>query len=84
MFDFKGIHIFGEKNTEQYLWDLRDFEESSFTKTASNTVRFEHEYIIACYKNIKKLYRYKEFRFQNREDFKSVLYTLRAAQPYLH
>ncbi len=64
--------IFGEKNTEQYLWDLRDFEESSFTKTASNTVRFEHEYIIACYKNIKKLYRYKEFRFQNREDFSNI------------
>lgn len=62
--------IFGYKNIETYVWNLSDFTESSFTKTASNTVRFEHEYIIACYKNEnKKLSRYKEYRFIDRDDF---------------
>lgn len=61
--------IFGEDMVERYIWDLADFEESSFTKTASNTVRKEHEYIIACYKKEMKLGRYSEFRFADREDF---------------
>jgi len=62
--------IFGYDNVEKYIWNTSDFTESSFTKTASNTVRFEHEYIIACYKSKdKKLFRYKEFRFSDREDF---------------
>lgn len=64
--------IFGENNVETYIWDLRDFEESSFTKTASHTVRFEHEYIIACYKNNKKLSRFTEYRFKDREDFSNI------------
>ncbi|HEG2606902.1 site-specific DNA-methyltransferase [Campylobacter sp. W0066.1] len=61
--------IFGEENVETYIWNLSDFEETSFTKTASKTVRFEHEYIIACFKNIKSLGRFKEYRFSDREDF---------------
>lgn len=61
--------IFGEENVETYIWNLSNFEETSFTKTASKTVRFEHEYIIACFKNIKSLGRFKEYRFSNREDF---------------
>ena len=61
--------IFGEDNVEQYVWNLSDFEESSFTKTASNTVRNEHEYIIACFRKVKTLSRYTEFRFINRDDF---------------
>ena len=61
--------VFGEGNVEQYIWNLSDFEESSFTKTASNTVRNEHEYIIACYKSTKKLNRYEEYRFIDRDDF---------------
>jgi adenine-specific DNA-methyltransferase len=61
--------IFGEDNVENYIWQLGDFTESSFTKTASNTVRFEHEYLIACYKNNKRLGRYEEYRFGEREDF---------------
>ncbi|EGK12227.1 type III restriction-modification system EcoP15I [Kingella kingae ATCC 23330] len=60
--------IFGESNVEQYVWNLSDFEESSFTKTASHTVRFEHEYIIACYKKNKSLGRYKEYRLLDRTD----------------
>lgn len=59
--------IFGEYNVEVYIWDLRDFEESSFTKTASNTVRFEHEYILSIFKSEKKLNRYQEYRFANKE-----------------
>lgn len=61
--------IFGEDFVEEYIWSLSDFEESSFTKTASNTVRREHEYIIACFKSEVSLGRYTEFRFSDREDF---------------
>lgn len=61
--------VFGEENVETYVWNLSDFEESSFTKTASNTVRQEHEYIIAAFKNEKKLNRYTEYRFIDRNDF---------------
>lgn len=57
--------IFGEDNTENYIWDLRDFSESTFQKTASKTVRFENEHIIACYKKEKSLSKYKEYRFIN-------------------
>ena len=61
--------IFGEENVEIYIWNLSDFEETSFTKTASKTVRFEHEYVVACFKNIKSLARFKEHRFVDRDDF---------------
>lgn len=61
--------IFGEENVEVYIWNLSDFEETSFTKTASKTVRFEHEYVVACFKNIKSLARFKEHRFVDRDDF---------------
>ena len=59
--------IFGEQNVEIYIWDLADFEESSFTKTASHTVRAVHEYIIACYKSQKKLGRFKEYRLRDKD-----------------
>ncbi|AYQ57121.1 adenine-specific DNA-methyltransferase [Bathymodiolus thermophilus thioautotrophic gill symbiont] len=64
--------IFGEKNVEAYIWNLSDFTESSFTKTASHTVRVEHEYIIACYKKHKKLGKYKEYRLREREDLSNI------------
>lgn len=64
--------IFGEDNTEIYIWNLSDFEESSFTKTASNTVRRENEYIVAAYKKEKKLGRYKEYRLINRDDLSNI------------
>ena len=64
--------VFGAENVEQYVWNLSDFEESSFTKTASNTVRFEHEYFIACYKSKKSLGRYKEYRLIDRDDLSNV------------
>lgn len=61
--------IFGEEKVEIYVWDLQDKTEGSFTKTASNTVRKTHEYILACFKNEKKLGRYLEYRFKDRNDF---------------
>lgn len=61
--------IFGDNKVETYVWNTSDFSESSFTKTASNTVRFEHEYLMACYKTEKKLQRYEEYRFLDRTDF---------------
>lgn len=61
--------IFGEENVELYVWNLSDFEESSFTKTASNTVRKEHEYILVAYRSNPKLGRYTEYRFIDRTDF---------------
>ena len=64
--------VFGEENTEIYMWDLIDFEESSFTKTASNTVRKDHEYIIAAYKKQKKLGRYEEYRLELRDDLSNI------------
>ena len=59
--------IFGKENVETYIWSLIDFQESSFNKTPSNTTRMEHEYIIACFKQSKKLGRYKEFRLKNKD-----------------
>lgn len=51
--------IFGERNVEQYIWCLQDKSEGSFVKTAGLTVRKEHEYIIACFKdNSKRFNRY--------------------------
>ena len=62
--------IFGRERCEVYIWDLRNFEETSFTKTASKTVRKEHEYVIACYmSDNKNLGKYKEYRFIDRDDF---------------
>jgi adenine-specific DNA-methyltransferase len=61
--------VFGEECCEQYIWSLQDFEESSFTKTASNTVRKEHEYVVVGFKDKVSLDRYEEYRFKDREDF---------------
>lgn len=64
--------VFGEGSVEQYIWNLSDFEESSFTKTASHTVRFEHEYLLACYKSKKSLGRYKEYRLIDRDNLSNI------------
>ncbi len=64
--------IFGEENTETYVWNLSDFEESSFTKTASNTIRMEHEYIVASFKKNKYLERYEEYRLKHRVDLSNI------------
>lgn len=55
--------VFGEVGTELYIWDVR--ERGKLPKTAKNTVRKEHEYIIACFKNgeSKKLNKYKSLKY---------------------
>ena len=40
--------IFGPKQTELYVWDVR--EPGTMPKTAKYTVRKEHEYILACFR----------------------------------
>lgn len=54
--------IFGFDRVESYIWYLNDKSEGSFEKTPSNTVRIEHEYIIACYKGTPKLGKYSSIR----------------------
>jgi adenine-specific DNA-methyltransferase len=61
--------VFGEGYVEQYIWNVQDSEEGSFPKTASHTVRKEHEYIIAGFKDKISLGRYEEYRFKDRKDF---------------
>lgn len=53
--------VFGEENTEQYIWCLQDKTEGSFVKTAGYRVRKEHEFIIAAFLSKEKRFnRYKE------------------------
>lgn len=61
--------LFGEHNTETYVWDVR--EEGNMPKTARNTVRKEHEYILAAFgdKNIIKFQKYQEFKYSENEDW---------------
>ena len=61
--------IFGEGCTEQYVWDVR--EDGTMPKTAKKTVRKEHEYIIAVFRNrdTKKLNKYISFKYQANEEW---------------
>ncbi len=62
--------IFGEDLVETYIWNLSDPTEGSFVKTSGNTVRKEHEYIIACFKSKgKKFNKYSELRFTDSAGF---------------
>lgn len=55
--------IFGNNAIECYIWDVR--EPGTMPKTAKLTVRKEHEYIIACFKDKKNLYKYKSQKYIN-------------------
>lgn len=62
--------VFGENNGETYIWCLQDKSETSFVKTASKTVRKEHEYILAYFIGEKSFGRYSSTRdFENGSDF---------------
>jgi len=63
--------IFGEDCVETFVWYLNDATEGSFVKTPSNTVRNEHEYILACFKNsdYKAFGKYPDFRYKDNEGF---------------
>jgi len=60
---------FGENNSEIYIWDVR--EEGNMPKTARNTVRKEHEYILAAFKNKNsiKFRKYEDFKYSENEDW---------------
>lgn len=55
--------IFGEENCEIYIWDVR--EDGTMPKTAKNTVRKEHEYLLCIFRNEsrKKLNKYLSFKY---------------------
>ncbi len=63
--------LFGVPNTEQYIWCLQDKSESSFVKTAGLTVRKEHEYIIACFKNSNTRFN----KYIGQRDFAEAIHT---------
>jgi len=60
-----------ESNVEMYIWDVKDESEGAMPKTAKNTVRKEHEYLIACFKDKTKVKfnRYMEFSYLENEDW---------------
>ena len=61
--------VFGEENVEQYVWDVR--EDGTMPKTAKNTVRKEHEYILAGFKNNEamSLNKYSSFKYADKDDW---------------
>ncbi len=61
--------VFGEGNTELYVWDVR--EDGTMPKTAKKTVRKEHEYIVGVFKDYdnRKLNKYTSFKYQDNEEW---------------
>lgn len=57
--------IFGQEHVETYIWDVR--VKGTMPKTAKNTVRKEHEYIIACYKSEKRLQKYSSLKYADKK-----------------
>jgi len=57
--------IFGEECVEQYIWDVR--EDGTMPKTAKNTVRKEHEYLLVAFKNTanQKLQKYTSYKYKD-------------------
>ncbi|MGI9251733.1 MAG: site-specific DNA-methyltransferase [Pseudohongiellaceae bacterium] len=61
--------IFGEECVEQYIWDVR--EDGTLPKTAKDTVRKEHEYIVTAFKgkDEARLNKYSSLRYEGNEKF---------------
>ncbi len=57
--------IFGQEHVETYIWNVR--VKGTMPKTAKNTVRKEHEYIIACYKSEKRLQKYSSLKYADKK-----------------
>lgn len=57
--------IFGQGQVETYIWDVR--VKGTMPKTAKNTVRKEHEYLIACYKSDKRLQKYSSLKYADKK-----------------
>ena len=54
--------VFGSNHCEIYIWDVR--EPGTMPKTAKNTVRKEHEYLMACFKSSNmRLSKYKSQKY---------------------
>ena len=62
--------IFGGDQSELYIWDVR--EKGKLPKTPKNTVRKEHEYILAIYKNEKFLKKYRSYKYAENENWNNV------------
>ena len=64
--------IFGEGSTELYVWNVH--EEGNMPKTARYTVRKEHEYILAGFKNKNaiRFNKYSEFKYLDCNDWENV------------
>lgn len=62
--------LFGANQNELYVWDTR--EKGKMPKTPKNTVRKEHEYILAVFKNDKLLSKYSSLKYLNNEDWSNV------------
>lgn len=56
---------FGQGQVETYIWDVR--VKGTMPKTAKNTVRKEHEYLIACYKSDKRLQKYSSLKYADKK-----------------
>lgn len=62
--------VFDENKGETYIWCLQDKSETSFVKTASKTVRKEHEYILSYFMGEKSFGKYSSKRnFETESDF---------------
>ena len=54
--------VLGPNHCEIYIWDVR--EPGTMPKTAKNTVRKEHEYLVACFKSSDmRLSKYKSQKY---------------------
>lgn len=57
--------LFGGEQVEIYIWDTR--ERGQMPKTAKNTVRKEHEYIVTAFKKAKQLNKYSSLKYADNE-----------------
>lgn len=63
--------IFQEKNVETYVWNVKDGSEGGMPKTAKGTVRKEHEYLIACFKDKGRIQfnKYLDYPYVDNEEW---------------
>ena len=66
--------LFNEKNVELYVWNVVDDTEGAMPKTAQHTVRKEHEYLIACFKDKRKIKfnKYSEFSYVDMDEWENA------------
>jgi len=62
-----STELFGANKTELYIWDVR--EKGKMPKTPKNTVRKEHEYILAIFKGEKRLVKFSSLKYLGNEEW---------------